>query len=85
MKRTQEAFDQLLPVVGKFPKVWTIPYDLACYSSQLHQFDDAQKWLKQALAVDEVTVQQAALNDEDLKPLWDIMGGTMWKRESIAN
>src|SRR5262245_15001780 len=28
--RTQEAFDKLLPVVNKFRKVWTIPYNLAC-------------------------------------------------------
>ena len=35
LKRTQEAFDQLLPVVKKFRKVWTIPYNLACYCCQL--------------------------------------------------
>lgn len=74
MKRTQEAFDHLLPVVDKFPKVWTIPYNLACYSSVLHQFDEAQRWLKQAFAVGSNTVKQAALEDEDLKPLWDNIG-----------
>jgi phosphatidylserine/phosphatidylglycerophosphate/cardiolipin synthase-like enzyme len=35
-----------------------------------------------AIAVDEKTVQQAAVEDEDLKPLWDNLGGTMWKRDS---
>jgi tetratricopeptide (TPR) repeat protein len=30
LKRTQEALDQLLPVADRFPKVWTIPYNLAC-------------------------------------------------------
>src|SRR5260370_41444926 len=34
MKRTQEAFDQLLPVADRFPEVWTIPYNLACYCAQ---------------------------------------------------
>jgi hypothetical protein len=29
LKRTQEAFDELLPVAGTFPKVWTIPYNLS--------------------------------------------------------
>ena len=29
LKRTQEAFDQLLPVADRFPQVWTIPYNLA--------------------------------------------------------
>ena len=81
MKRTQEAFDQLLPVADKFPKSWTIPYNLGCYCSVLHQFDEAQKWLKQAFAVGNKTVKLTALDDEDLKPLWDSMGGTMWKRE----
>ena len=81
LQRTQEAFDQLLPVADKFPKIWTIPYNLACYASRLHQFDVAQKWLKQAITVDTKTVQAAAIEDEDLKPLWASLGGTMWKRE----
>ena len=34
LKRTQEAFDQLLPVSDRFSKVWTIPYNLACYCAQ---------------------------------------------------
>ena len=80
MQRTQEAYDQLLPVADKFPKVWTIPYNLACYASQLHKFDEAEKWLKQAMTVDQKTVQLAAIEDEDLKPLWDSLGGTMWQR-----
>lgn len=75
LKRTQEAFDQLLLVADKFPKVWTIPYNLACYSSVLRQFDEAQNWLKRAIAVDEKTVKRAAVEDEDLKPLWDSLGG----------
>jgi len=26
-------------------------------------------------------VKKLAIEDEDLKPLWDNMSGTMWKRE----
>jgi hypothetical protein len=65
------------------PMAWATAaaYNLACYSSQLQRFDEAQKWLKQAMALDEATVQQAACDDKDLKPLWDNMGGTMWKLE----
>ena len=37
--RTQEAFDQLLPVTDKFPKVWTIAYNLSCYCAQLGRLD----------------------------------------------
>jgi tetratricopeptide (TPR) repeat protein len=81
LKRTQEAFDQLLPAAKKFRKVWTIPYNLACYCCQLGRLEESQRWLKKAMAVDEHTVKQAAIDDPDLKPLWDSMSGTMWKRE----
>jgi tetratricopeptide (TPR) repeat protein len=80
LKRTQEAFDQLLPVTEMFPKVWTIPYNLACYCAQLGRLDESQAWFKNAMASDEHTVKGVALDDPDLKPLWDSMSGTMWKR-----
>jgi len=81
LRRTQEAFTQLLPVVSRFPSVWTLPYNLACYAAQLHQFAEAQKWLEQALVLDKKKVQQAARDDDDLKPLWDDLGGVMWEQE----
>jgi hypothetical protein len=34
----------------------------------------------QAMAIDEPTVKRAAIDDPDLKPLWDSMSGTIWKR-----
>lgn len=80
LKRTQEAFDHLLPVADRFPKVWTIPYNLACYCAQLGRLDECQAWFKQAMAINEHTVKQAALDDPDLKPLWDSLSGTLWKR-----
>lgn len=78
--RTQEAYDQLLPAGKKFRKLWTIPYNLACYCAQLGRFDECQEWFKKAMAIDEHTVKRAAIDDPDLKPLWDSMSGTMWKR-----
>ena len=33
LKRTQEAFDLLLPAAEKFPKVWTVSYNLAFVQS----------------------------------------------------
>ena len=69
LKRTQEAFDQLLPVADKFPKVWTIPYNLACYCAQLGRLDECQAWFKQAMAIDEHAVKRAGVDDPDLKPL----------------
>ena len=76
LKRTQEAFDQLLPVTDRFSKVWTVPYNLSCYCAQLGRLDECQEWLKKAMAIDEHTVKRAAIGDPDLKPLWDSMGGT---------
>jgi hypothetical protein len=32
-----------------------------------------------AMNIDENTVKRAAIDDTDLKPLWDSMGGTAWK------
>ena len=80
LKRTQEAFDQLLPGEDRFPKVWTIPYNLACYCAQLGRLEEGKAWFKQAMAIDEHTVKELAIDDSDLKPLWDSMSGTLWKR-----
>jgi hypothetical protein len=63
-----------------FPKVWTIPYNLACYCAQLGRLDECKESFKMAINIDEQTVRRAAIDDPDLKPLWDNMGGTLWKR-----
>src|SRR5262245_50851821 len=80
LKRTQAAFDQLLPMAEKFPKVWTIPYNLSCYCAQLGQLEECKEWFKKAMTIDEGVVKRAAIDDPDLKPLWDSMSGTVWKR-----
>jgi len=80
LRRTQEAFDALSPAATVFLKVWTIPYNLACYCAQLGRLDECQTWFKKAMAIDEHTVKRKAVDDPDLKPLWDSMSGTMWKR-----
>lgn len=80
LKRTQEAFDHLVLVADEFPKVWTIPYNLACYCAQLGRMEECQAWFKKAMAIDEQTVKCVAIDDPDLKPLWESMSGTLWKR-----
>jgi tetratricopeptide (TPR) repeat protein len=80
LKRTDEAFENLLPAAGQFSGVWTIPYNLACYCSQLQKLEEAQMWFKKAMAIDEQMVKRTAIDDPDLKPLWDSMSGTLWKR-----
>ena len=68
----QKAWEALLPAFDKFPKEPTIPFNLSCYACQLRQLDAARDWLKRALAVGgKDRIKQMALNDSDLKPLWD--------------
>ena len=71
----------LLPAKDKFLKNWTIFYNFACYCSQLNRLAEAQIWFKKAMAIDEHAVKREALDDLDLKPLWDGMGGSLWKKE----
>lgn len=75
LKRTREAFEQLQPVADRFPEVWTIPYNLACYCAQLGRLEESQKWLQRAMSIDQKSVKQAAIDDPDLKPLWEGTGG----------
>ena len=81
LKRTQDAFDNLVTAANFFPHVWVIPYNLACYCAQLNRLDEAASWFKKAMAIDEKTVQNEAVEDEDLKLLWDSMGGMSWRLE----
>ncbi len=71
LKRTQEAFDSLLPAARKFPKHWLIRYNLACYCSRLGDADEALRWLQKAIdLVGEREIKAMAREDPDLKPLW---------------
>ena len=47
-----------------------IPYNLACYYCQLEEIETAKRYLKKAFEID-LNWRRAALEDEDLKPLWD--------------
>jgi tetratricopeptide (TPR) repeat protein len=70
LKRTQEAFDALLPAAKKFQKRWIIRYNLACYCSQLGNFDEAMQWVQKAITLaGEKEIKAMALDDPDLKPL----------------
>jgi tetratricopeptide (TPR) repeat protein len=75
LRRTQEAFDLLLPALKRFPKETTIPYNLACYTCQLGDLAAARNWLHRVLALGRTAGEKlhrllAALEDADLKPLW---------------
>jgi tetratricopeptide (TPR) repeat protein len=74
----------LLAAEPIFPEEYVIPFNLACYCSQLHEFEKAEQWLKKASAVDEKRVRKMASDDPDLKPLWDSRGGrTIWEKDDL--
>jgi Tfp pilus assembly protein PilF len=62
----------LLNAEPKFPKEATIKYNLACYFCQTGGIQNAKNYLKKAFKLDP-NCQMTALEDEDLKPLWESM------------
>jgi predicted Zn-dependent protease len=72
LKRTIEARDNLLRIVHKFPASATMRYNLACYECQLGNLVQTKIWLEAALRLgDRHTMKATALEDLDLKPIWD--------------
>jgi predicted Zn-dependent protease len=76
LRRTREAYDQLLAAAGRFPKEMIIPYNLACYTCQLGDLAAARRWLERALALggnprQKLLRLESALEDTDLQPLWE--------------
>ena len=60
----------LLNAEAKYPKEAAIKYNLACYFSQTREIQNAKNYLKKAFELDP-NCRMAALEDEDLKPLWE--------------
>jgi predicted Zn-dependent protease len=76
LKRTQEARDELLPVVEGFPDEAIMRYNLACYECQLGRLRQAKGWLEKAVGLGCASkIKLMALNDPDLEPLWKEIGG----------
>ena len=76
LKRTAEARDNLMPAVDKFPKDVTMRYNLACYECQLGNLERAKLWLERAATMSNPKeIKSMALDDPDLKPLWQEIGG----------
>jgi len=72
LRRTLEAWNKLLPAYGKFPKEATVPYNLACYSCQLGNLEQAKGWLEKAARIrGRQAIRSLAIHDEDLIPLRD--------------
>ncbi len=75
----QEAKKILEAWEPKFPGDYLFPFNLACYCAQLGEFPEAERWLRKASSIDEKAVQKMAVDDPDLKPLWDHFDGTFWE------
>jgi Flp pilus assembly protein TadD len=56
------------------PKVAMIAFNLACYASVTGRMEDAKERLRHAIDLDR-GIQKLAIDDEDLKPLWDWIAG----------
>lgn len=66
------AWEALLPARKQFPQEPVVPYNLACYTCQMHRMDEARHWLKTALNIGpKKDILQMALKDNDLELLWD--------------
>ena len=76
LKRTDEAWEQLLPAASKFPEDTVIPYNLACYACQLGDLLVARDWLQRAVKLlGKAEIKSMALSDGDLAPLRDYIEG----------
>src|SRR6266496_1390823 len=69
----EAAKEILLNAEPKFPKEAVIPYNLGCYCCQLGDLELAKKLLNRAFEIDP-NWRQIALDDVDLKPLWETLG-----------
>lgn len=65
----------LLAAESNFPGHYLFPFNLACYCSQLNELEEAERWLRKAMSIDEIHVMKLAMSDPDLKPLLDSLGG----------
>ena len=65
----QATKKHVLNAEPKFPREAAIKYNLACYFCQAGDLQKAKDYLKKAFEID-LNLRTAALEDEDLKPLW---------------
>jgi Flp pilus assembly protein TadD len=64
----------LLRAQAIHPKVAMIVFNLACYASVTGRMEEAKKRLRDAIALDK-DIRRLAIDDEDLKSLWDWIAG----------
>ena len=64
----------LLRAQAIHPKIAMIAFNLACYASVSGRMEEAKERLRNAIDLDK-DVRILALDDEDLRPLWDWIAG----------
>ena len=66
----------LIPVVDRFPEEYVIRYNLACYSCQMGELEEARAWLKKSIAIIGAdTIKEMASTDPDLRNIWPEIHG----------
>ena len=67
------AWEVLQTAFKKFPAVFLIAYNLACYAAQFGRLDEAWDWLHKAMEISGKidAIKEMALADSDLEALWD--------------
>ncbi len=72
--RSADSIEQgriiLVNAIERMPKFAILHYSLACYECQLGELEKAKATLERAFKLDP-SMRAKALDDEDLKPLWD--------------
>jgi len=72
MGLTRDAKEHSLNVAERFPKDWSVRYNLIIYCTQLQELDAAKEWFKAAVELNE-RVKRMALGDFDLEPFWQAL------------
>ena len=68
-----------MPAARRFADNSIIPYNLACYCSQLKQPTEARAWLDRAVALGDATEPWRMANqDPDLQPLMEKIDDYCW-------
>jgi Flp pilus assembly protein TadD len=70
----EQAEAVLLKARALHPKDASIAFNLSCYASVIGRMEEAKVRLRQAIDLDK-DIRLVALDDEDLRPLWDWIGG----------
>jgi tetratricopeptide (TPR) repeat protein len=71
LNRQQEAYETLSAAAARFPSDEIVPYDLACVCCGLKRLEEARTWLGKAIEAGGREMKLRALDDPDLKPLWE--------------